>query len=766
MPSRRFFAILIPWLAAIAAAFFVSLHLGRVSTDLTRLLPRGDAPEEQLLLGQLREGPATRLILVAVGGGDTQELAEISRRLQAALAANPAFSLVENGSLRLGDPRLEALFPLRYLLGPDAACREDLRGARLRDALQARLRELSGPLPPPDKNRLAADPTACFRALLQAWRPATEPRRMRGVWFTRDGTSALLVAQTRAPASDLEGQQQAVDAIRSAFARAAPDSRASLRLTGPGYFAVGSRDAIRADTTKLSLLGSLLVLLILGAAFRSPWLILLGALPLASGILAGVLAVQGLFGYIHGIGLAMGLTLLGVALDYPLHVISHARFGPHRALGGIWRTLFLGVLTTALAYLALTLTDFEGLAQLGMLATTGVLIAALTSRYLLPPMIDAVPRRKGERGLGLGLSIKRQAPGRLGLILGGLASVILLVALTIHGLPWETDLRRLSTVPEADIALDQRLREEFGAPDVNRLFYQWADNPEQALRRQERALPALEALVAEGRIQGFEAAARYLPSTEAQGRRQAQFPDAECLEADLERALQGLPFRGDAFAPFVADVAAAKGAKPATLSSLRETAGGAEVASLLMPVEKGWLSLVPLIGLDDGGQSVPMPPPGMHYIDLAAASSGLLDRFLGETLSKLEISAAVIWLVLLVGLRDLRRLGRMLVVISLALQLDLVAIILLDGRINLFHLVALLLVLGLSIDYSLFFTRPGQTPKERATTFTALVLCALSSFAMFALLGLSSIAVLHAIGATVAIGIALAFSLSWLFAAP
>jgi len=70
MPSRRFFAILIPWLAAIAVALGASLDLGRVSTDLTRLLPRGDAPEEQLLLGQLREGPATRLILIAVGGGE------------------------------------------------------------------------------------------------------------------------------------------------------------------------------------------------------------------------------------------------------------------------------------------------------------------------------------------------------------------------------------------------------------------------------------------------------------------------------------------------------------------------------------------------------------------------------------------------------------------------------------------------------------------------------------------------------------------------
>jgi predicted exporter len=764
MPSRRFFAILLAWLAVIAAAFVASVLLGRVTTDLARLMPGGDAPEERLLLGQLRAGPASRLILVALGG-DADDLAAISRRLRFTLAQDPAFSLVENGALRPGDPGLETLFSLRYLLGPGTACRDDLQGERLKLALEARLRELTGPLPPPDSKRLAADPTACFRALLQARRPATEPRRIRGVWFTKDGAMALMVAQTRAPASDLEAQERAVDSIREAFDRSAPGSRTTLQIAGPGYFAVGSRDAIRAETARLSLLGSILVLLILLAAFRNLWLALLGTLPLASGILAGILTVQGWFGYIHGIAVAMGLTLLGVALDYPLHVIGHARFGDRPALRAIWSTLFLGALTTALGYLALTLTDFEGLAQLGVLAGTGVLVAALASSFLLPPMLEAIPRQGRERRRGLGRFDKLPAPGRLALVAAALVSALMFVVLAALGVPLETDLRRLSSVPPADIALDQRLRGELGAPDVSRLYYHWADDPEQALRDQEQIRPALEAMVTTGRIAGFEAASLVLPSIQAQRLRQARLPDSRALGADLERALKYLPFRSEAFAPFVAAVAAAKEAEPATLASLRETPAGAKLAPLLMPVDERWLALVPIIGLVDA-ESIPPPPAGMHYIDLTAASSALLDRFLAATLSKVEISAAVIWLVLLVGLRNLGRLGRMLVVISLAVQLDLVSVILLDDQINLFHLVALLLVLGLSIDYSLFFTRPGLTPEERSTTFTAIVLCALSSFAMFALLGLSSIPVLHAIGSTVAIGIALAFFLSWMFASP
>src|SRR5690606_36806722 len=84
-----------------------------------------------------------------------------------------------------------------------------------------------------------------------------------------------------------------------------------------------------------------------------------------------------------------GVTLVGVAVDYPVHVFSHRRAGESSAVcvARIWPTLRLGVLTTLLGYLAMLFTEITGLAQLGTFAIGGLLGAALITRYLLPGLI-------------------------------------------------------------------------------------------------------------------------------------------------------------------------------------------------------------------------------------------------------------------------------------------------------------------------------------------------------------------------------------------
>ena len=79
--------------------------------------------------------------------------------------------------------------------------------------------------------------------------------------------------------------------------------------------------------------GMLLVLLL---AYRRVGALILSALPLASAAVAGLAAVGALFGSVHGITLAFGFTLLGVAQDYPLHLLSHRRPGvaPERVAAG------------------------------------------------------------------------------------------------------------------------------------------------------------------------------------------------------------------------------------------------------------------------------------------------------------------------------------------------------------------------------------------------------------------------------------------------
>lgn len=764
-------AVLTLWLVCIAAlGSWTGVSL-RIETDLSQFLPGATSMDDRLLLFQLRQGAAARMLLIGITGGDSELVrAQASRGLAERLRVNPRLSSVANGELDLsGAQSLQALFRYRYLIGPDGPCADALTSAGLSEALAMRLDELAAPIPPIDKDRIAADPTACFREFLLGMIPPQAPERSHGVWFSPDRSRALMVVQTRADASDLPAQRVVVEDVREAFSSLPQAEGLQIQLAGPAYFAVGSEAAIRSEIILLSTAASLLVVGILTYAFRSVRLVLLGVLPLLSGLLAGVVLVMVVFGQIHGITLALGITLLGVTLDYPIHVFAHMvpeDNGGGAEQSGLWHVLFLGAVTTALGYLALALTSFEGLAQLGVLSAAGLAVAVLCSRFLLPiltPDTARLPRRAWLQEVARGLPCPTAVARGL-VVLGALA--LLGYALSHSAAPLDTDLSRLSTVPEEELVKDRTLREQLGAPDVSRFLYADAADSETVLRGVEAALPSLRALAADGLIGGFDAPALWLPSVAAQQERQRHLPSPHILTQSLHQAVVGSAFRESAFKPFLDDLEGSRTLQALGRAPLVGTPVETRLSALLQPLGDRWIGLVPLSGIS-GTDAVEAlrkiaKSKGLHYLDLREAASELLGRFMDNALYKLLAAALVILIVLLVALRDVDRSVSVLTPIVASTSLVLALLLLLRGAVNLFHLVSLLLVVGLVIDYSLFFNRPARRIESRARTLLSVLVCALSSFSMFGMLAFSDIPALHSIGLTVALGIAVSFPIALL----
>jgi predicted exporter len=98
-----------------------------------------------------------------------------------------------------------------------------------------------------------------------------------------------------------------------------------------------------------------------------------------------------------------------------------------------------------------------------------------------------------------------------------------------------------------------------------------------------------------------------------------------------------------------------------------------------------------------------------------------------------------------------------------AIAMTVACLVAFGAGLTLFHLVSLLLVLGVGLNYALFFNQvePG-TPGERETSL-ALSVCFLTTVSAFGCLAASSIPVLSAIGLTVSIGCALSLLNAMLF---
>ena len=209
-----------------------------------------------------------------------------------------------------------------------------------------------------------------------------------------------MLLRTRAPGMDLTGQEKAAEAIRAAFAAAEPGS-ARLLATGPAVFARDAARKIYGDVQLLSVFSTLLIVALLLWRFRSPWVIAAIAVPVLLSIASAALTVQLAFGFVHGVTLGFGMTMLGVTVDYPVLLIGHRKQGEAAAgtLRRIGRAFALAVTTAALGLTGMLFSGFPGLAQLGLFSVTGILVAAATTRWFLPKLIvlaDLAPVPAGD----------------------------------------------------------------------------------------------------------------------------------------------------------------------------------------------------------------------------------------------------------------------------------------------------------------------------------------------------------------------------------
>ena len=763
--NRRRAAVLGLWLLALAgSALWLQRHL-EVRTEMTVFLPPSATPAQRLLLGQLREGAASRLMLIEVrGSAAPDDLAHASRDLARRLRESGLFLSVSNGDLAALAAERELILAHRYLLSPAVeAGRFSQKG--LETALQESLEALASPAGALLRAAIPVDPTGELRELARLLVPGEGPQVRHGVWFSRDGTAVLLIAETRAASLDVEAQAQAAATVRRAFDAGALACCGALALAGPGVFAAQARETIETESWRLSLAATALVLLILAAAYRSAAAVAICALPAATGLLVGIGAVALGFGAVHGITLAFGATLIGESVDYPSYLFNNAAPGEplERTIARVGPTLRIAVLTTVCGALAMALSSFAGLAQLGVLTIAGAVAAGFATAWLLPAVVPPSAIRLKSPGLP---RLLPPLPRAAAWIAAALVAAALAFVAARHDRLWDEDLANLSPIPEDAKKLDQQLRAELGAPDLRYLLVARGAERETALQRSEAAEAWLQKQAASGALAGFDLPSRYLPSRKMQEARRAALPDAATLERNLRAAAARSPFREGTFAPFLRDVARARAGGLLEPEALRGTALGLKVSALLVEEGEGWAALAPLRGVRDaarlGGDAA---AAGFELLDLKQESNRLVGGYRNESLRLFALGLACIAALLALGLRSAGRAARVFLPVAGAAILT-VALLLLAGRaLSLFNLVALLLVVGIGLNYALFFERPQDEGDERSRTRLAVVVCAATTLAVFGCLMLSQTPVLRAIGETVFVGCLLAAALSAAFAA-
>jgi predicted exporter len=335
---------------------------------------------------------------------------------------------------------------------------------------------------------------------------------------------------------------------------------------------------------------------------------------------------------------------------------------------------------------------------------------------------------------------------------------------------WDDKIASLSPVSQADLALDAGLRADMGTSDVRYLVVASGVSRESVLQSAEQVSTVLQTQVDQGELAGFESPSRYLPSTATQRARQASLPAPAVLEARLAQAVQGLPVRVQLFAPFLADVAAARSQPLLQVADLEQTSMAMAVDALLIQQPSHWSAILPLTAPEGAGINASRIRaalsatglPDVLFVDMKAEADRLYSGYLHEAiLLSLGGLLAIIGLLLWI-FRSPTHVLRLVAPLAAAVVTVTAGLAVFGQQLIILHLVGLLLVVAVGSNYALFFDRADCLGSPR--TLASMLFANLTTVAGFGLLAFSNVSILQAMGVTVAPGVILALIYSAIFA--
>jgi predicted exporter len=480
-----------------------------------------------------------------------------------------------------------------------------------------------------------------------------------------------------------------------------------------------------------------------------------------AGCLVALAVTLSVFGFVHLFTLVFGASLIGVSVDYSFHYVADDAFGgadwtPRRGLDNIFMGITLGLITSILAYLALTVAPFPGLQQLAVFSSAGLAGAYFTllcmcrlwrGRFAVHER--SIVLRSALRFLKLWQNSRAQYRYVL------LALLALVVAGAWRSIEVNDDVRVLQSQPADLLQQEAAIQELLGVAQAGTFVLAAAPGSEELLQLEEALRENLDDMIASGSLDSYQAVSRWVPSLRQQTR------SREAYAALVRTQLPG----------YFAALGVADGIAAGTIEALTDAAPPLDIQTWINhPVSEQfrnlWLetpgaesaSIILLFGvrdIDELTRSI-AEFPAAKVINKGRELSSLF----GEYRTRVFQVLVAAYVIILAGLST--RYGPVRAVILLippilAGLLALIFISLAGETLNLFNFLALILVLGIGIDFTLFV---AEARDELAGTMFAITLSALTTMLSFGLLSLSSTYAVHSFGLTVLIGIACAYLLA------
>ncbi|HEU4344531.1 MAG TPA: MMPL family transporter [Candidatus Binatia bacterium] len=732
-------------------------------TDILALLPLQDRdPVLQRALAH-RVDSARQRLMVLVGADDWAGATRAADAYLAVLAPHgdlfqfdrPLTDPTDRDWLRLFQRhRLNLLTPQQQ---------KALYSQRQQFWVDRALTQLYSPFAGPKLGAWQEDPFGLFGGWVQARMQETPVRPREGRLFLSDGRREFVAMPmtVRLPAFSMAAQRAVLPLLEQARERAAK-AVSHIEVLSAGMI-LHAAAASRQASHELSVIGvgSIAgIVLLMVCTFGSLSPIVLIMLPVGIGCLGALSVCWLLFDRIHLLTLVFGATLIGVAQDYGIYFLcNRASAGTavdsSRLLRRLLPALFLTLITTLIGYLGLVLTPFPGLQQMAVFTMLGLLFAWVTVVLWFPILVPTATLTNARliQSYAAVLARWRLLCRHRGSLFVPSCFAIAIVGLGLSRLDIQDDVRLLNNSPQHLVDDQVKISKLLDAAAPAQFYIVRGPTPEALLRREEMLRERLDPLVEQQIITGYQSISNWVPSLEVQQSRRKLLDD-KLLQGGGALATLGAQIGEDAKWFIATRDHLLASAAPLTPGEFLKTPASEPWRHLwLGQVDGGYASIVALRGLTKASlaqlEHAAAGIDDAQWVDEVAGISSVLGRYRKYMSWLLLLSYVAVYGLLYP--RYGRATWRVLAPTALASLVTLALLGLLGQQLQLFHILGLMLILGIGIDYSIFLHEPVLDDR---IAWLAIGLSALTTLLSFGLLSLSHTPALEAFGLTLLIGTA------------
>ncbi len=497
-----YFFLLLPLLVAIT--FFITSF----KTNLSTFFIAGETTEEILLASEIQSGTLSKRYILSIGSSQSLPNNEFINTLITALkhikGVNDVWLAGETqGTIKTVSSIYKHHATQLYSRYPKIDLAVIFKPENLQTRAEALKTALLSPQSGIIKKILKYDPLLLsltgFKNLSEQFKNSLK----------KDNHYQNLILETNKSGMEFETHVLIQQQIQTIFSQQKSkfNSSSLLEMTGVPVFAVSTQKRMQSDITFISIFSSFALTGLFFILFRSFRVLFWVACLLITVVCSAILMTQLIFGFVHGMTMAIGTTLVGICIDYPIHAFVHGQASPKNkrvnAMIKIFPSMLMGGITTLIGYFALGLSGYPGFQQVAVYAGTGILVSLALTRYLLPQLMKRTQQQTSCSKLKL-LSVWLGFCQRFRPVL---LCLLILISLgcfyVLDNLTWMQDLQELTPELNDLKVTDKRIRSRMVSMEPGRFILVHAKNVEQVLQRGEQVYKVLDQLKTQGDLSDY-----------------------------------------------------------------------------------------------------------------------------------------------------------------------------------------------------------------------------------------------------------------------